>query len=423
MIDENLLSFIWSHRLLPQITITADDNPVEIINPGLLNTNQGPDFLNAKIVIDKTLWVGNVEIHVKSSDWYLHFHQIDVNFSNVICHVVWKNDAQVFYTDGRRIPTIELSKQIPHYLIDNFESLMKSQNRIPCIKLIRDVPLHIVYNMLECCYIESLKVKLSKIDETTNERHGNFDEVAYNVIVRNFGFKINNDAFEATAKSLPYNILRRYVNNSLAIEALTFGQAGILSESYKDNYPKLLMKEYSYYAAKHHLRPQISAKWNLLRLHASNFPCIRIAQLCAFINNAFDGLDTILSLRNIHDVCALFEGEVNKYWNTHSMFDRTCSSRNSNIGKSSIYLIAINSFVPLMYYYGQKFSLPQITSTALNMMENIPAENNNIIRLWKSLDIKALNALHSQALIFLKQYYCDRHRCLACKIGSKIIRS
>ncbi|MBR0122859.1 MAG: DUF2851 family protein [Bacteroidales bacterium] len=423
MINEMLISFIWRQRLLPTSLFTVDNKKVDVLSPGTLNSDQGPDFIGSELYFDNTLWSGNVEIHVKSSDWLVHCHQLDRNYDNVICHVVWNYDADVYSFLGDKIPTIELSSQIPSHLLSNYEYLMQNQSSIPCANLIGDVPRHIVFNMLETCFFESLGTKMKYVDTMCRKTCSNLDEASYCLISRSFGVKVNNDPFEATALSLPLNILMRYYGSPTTVESLLFGQANLLSDKYSDDYPRLLLSEYSFYAKKHNLTPQMSASWKLLRLHPANFPCVRMAQLAVFLNNDFKGLDSLLSLSSVRDVYSSFMVGINDYWSNHVIFDKRTVPKNRTIGCFSVDIIIINAIVPILYYYGKTHHLSLICDKALDLIENVSAENNKMVRLWKSLGITPLNAVHSQALIWLKREYCDKRRCLQCKIGSKIISS
>lgn len=421
--NELLLSFIWKQRLISPNTFTTDKSKVYIVYPGLENSNQGPDFLNARVYIDNNLWYGNVEIHVKSSDWFLHCHQLDINFQNVICHVVWICDTDVYTSNGEKIPTIELSTQILPELINNYQFLMDSRNPIPCAKLISDVHSFIIYDMLESCFVEMLNNKIASLHLNLQQLNNNIDEFSYRTIARAFGFKVNNDPFEETAKALPFSLIRRYINDLELIEALLFGQANLLHDHFSDAYPKNLHINYSFYKKKHSLKPQISSNWRYLRLHPGNFPCIRIAQFASFLYNNFTGIDIFLSMRKIEQIYDVIIKPINEYWDYHFKFDIQSTYKRKIMGKNSADIIIINAIVPLMYLCGKNRNLSSLSNLAIDIMEQISAEDNKIIRLWRSLNVKPLNAVHSQALIYLKNNYCDKYNCLNCKIGSKIIRS
>ena len=423
MIDETLISFIWEKRLLPANLLTVNNKTVVIYNTGTSNFDQGPDFLNAKICIDSTVWVGNVEIHVMASDWFRHHHQNDVNYANVICHVVWKYDADTYFFENDNIPTVELYNLIPNALLDSFESLRAYVLPVPCAKLIENVPKNFIYNMLNSCFFEMLDDKISYFYSSLSDCTNNVDEMCYRLIVRNFGFKINNDAFESTAHSLPFIIINKYCSQPSVIESLIFGQANLLSAYYHDDYPKFLYHEYLYYSKKHKLKPQTCTPWKLLRLHPANFPCIRLAQLAAFLSHGFFGFESFIAINELNDYYSIFTRNTNDYWTNNVMFDKPATIKNRIIGKSSVDILLINAVVPFLYYYGKTRNLPALCDKAIYLIESISSENNNIIRMWKSLGINATNAIHSQALIFLKREYCDKRHCLQCKIGTNILTS
>ncbi|MCK9302286.1 MAG: DUF2851 family protein [Bacteroidales bacterium] len=421
MINENLLAFIWQQRVIQQFAITVDGKKVSIINPGTLNSNQGPDFINSQMIIDNTLWYGNVEIHVKSSDWFLHCHQLDANYANVICHVVWLNDATVCYLHGDAIPTIELSKLIPDFLLEKYNDMLSLSGFIACQNNISNVPKYIIFNMLETAFFESLETKLENIHTLSSNINNNFDELCYKLIIRNFGFRINNDAFEATADSLPQKFVRKYSDRANIVDALFFGQANMLNEHFKDDYPKLLFKEYKYFSKLLNIKPQISCRWKYMRIRPANFPCIRMSQCAAFMQKNFNGIDNFLTIDSLQDYYKLFGIPINDYWQNHIVFDKKTNTEDRRIGISSIDIILINTILPLIFFYGKAHNNELLCNRALSIFENISAENNKIIRQWKNLNVIPKNAMHSQALLYLKQKYCDNKFCLKCKIGAKIL--
>ena len=301
--------------------------------------------------------------------------------------------------------------------------LMDSRNPIPCAKLISDVHSFIIYDMLESCFVEMLNNKIASLHLNLQQLNNNIDEFSYRTIARAFGFKVNNDPFEETAKALPFSLIRRYINDLELIEALLFGQANLLHDHFSDAYPKNLHINYSFYKKKHSLKPQISSNWRYLRLHPGNFPCIRIAQFASFLYNNFTGIDIFLSMRKIEQIYDVIIKPINEYWDYHFKFDIQSTYKRKIMGKNSADIIIINAIVPLMYLYGKNRNLSSLSNLAIDIMEQISAEDNKIIRLWRSLNVKPLNAVHSQALIYLKNNYCDKYNCLNCKIGSKIIRS
>lgn len=423
LMNESVLSFIWRHQLLNVPVITVDNKKVEIFNFGEKNNGQGPDFLNARLSIDGVMWSGNVEIHVKSSDWFLHCHQLDTNYANVICHVVWTYDADVYYFHGDTIPTVELSKLIPDFLIDRYIRLMHSQDVIPCAKSISEVPLYVVYDMLDSCFFESFTAKKSVLNAMLSEINNDWDELCYRLILRNFGCKVNNEAFEFLAKALPCKFIMKYIDNPLAVDALLFGTASLLRPDFNDDYPKQLWREYCFYSNVLNVKTQKYCNWNLLRLRPANFPCVRIAQCSSFLQNDYLGLASFLVCNDLHAMHALFTAHINDYWTCHLMFDKPSTPADRTIGPDSINIILINAVLPMMFLYGNAKNNNMLCDKVLSIMEEIPPENNLVIRNWKRLNIHPKNAMHTQALLFLKKYYCDAKKCLQCKIGVKILKN
>jgi len=422
MIDEKFLAFVWEKRLLGAAVVTTGGENVKVISTGISNNGQGPDFLEAQLMIGNTLWYGNVEIHVKSSDWFVHCHNIDSNYSNVICHVVWKYDADIYHGQGDMIPTIDLSKLIPPFLIEEFKNLMQSVDYIPCASQLNDVPEYVKYDMLQFAYFESLEKKFDVNVKNLKELVYDFDELCYRTLVRSFGFGINNDAFLETSKNLPFNFVLKYATRDDALDALFFGQGNLLGDKLVDDYPKYLLKEYNYYAKIHDFKPQKNVPWKLLRLRPANFPCIRLAQCATVFKKGFHGLDTVLLTRNIDDYYKMFCNPIDKYWNNHVRFDKPATEQNRIIGSKSVDLILINTVIPLLFFYGKYRNIDVFSSEAIEMIEQISPEDNVITRSMEKFGFSAKNALHSQALLYLKKHYCDKKQCLKCKIGAKILK-
>ncbi|MDL2228390.1 DUF2851 family protein [Odoribacter sp. OttesenSCG-928-L07] len=356
MIDEKFLAFIWEQRLIGAFISTVDNVDIKVLSTGYRNNGQGPDFLNARLQIGDTLWSGSVEVHVKSSDWFVHCHQIDKNYSNVICHVVWKYDADVFYTQGNKIPTIDISKLVPPFLIENFKNIMESMEYIPCASLLNDVPEYIKYDMLETTYFEELNTKFENYTTSLKDLNNNFDELCYRMVVRSFGFKVNNEAFYETSKKLPFKILLKYSSYEDVVDALFFGQANLLHDTFQDDYPRYLYHEYKYYAKLHDLQAQKNVPWKMLRLRPANFPCIRLAQCAAIFKNGFHGLDTILVIRKLDEYHKMFCNPINEYWNEHVKFDVETKKQIRIMGNSSVDLILINTIIPLFNLLCQPMS-------------------------------------------------------------------
>lgn len=419
--NEEFLHYIWQFKIYSINAQLADGTAFEVIHCGTKNTDAGPDFFNAKVKIADTLWAGNVEIHVNSSDWYKHNHHQDPKYDNTILHVVWNNDKNAVRHNGTAIPTFELQDYVEGKAVHAYNNLMNATTWIPCEKNISEVNKTKIALWLERLCIERLEDKTDVFKDSLNQNNNDWNAVFYQMLAANMGMKVNRLAFEMLAKSLPYKYLLLHADQLFQLEALLFGQAGLLNEDLKDEYPKNLFKEYLFLQKKYSLKPIQSKLWRNMRLHPSNFPTIRIAQLAAIIFEAKANASIVLNATNTKDLFPIFSVSASEYWNTHYQFDKKSSFKEKKLGKFAIDLLIINFVAPfLMQYHKQKqnedkFELP------LKILNEIKSENNNIIRNWKSIGIKAQNAAQSQALIQLKNVYCNNKKCLSCAIGKEII--
>ena len=417
--NESILHFVWQFRLFEmQKMQTTDGQAVEVIDVGKFNTDAGPDFFNAKVKIDDTLWAGNVEIHNLSSDWHVHGHNEDKAYDNVILHVVRKSDKDIFRTSGDKIPQLEL--EIPDYILKNYNELSASKKWIYCEDRISEVPSVFINSWKNALLIERLERKYLEIENLLSRSNNHWEEAFYILLARNFGFGTNSQAFEQTAKSLPLSVLAKHKDNLFQLEALLYGQAGFLAETEDDTYQKELQREYLFLRTKYKLTPIDSVQWKLLRLRPDNFPHIRLAQFAALIHRSTKLFSKILNIDNVKDLRALFICEVSEYWQKHYLFGRESKFSKKKIGKSSIDIILINTVIPFLFSYFKKKN--QSTELPIRILEEIPAENNSIITNWKRLGVVVENAFDSQALIQLKREYCEDKKCLQCRIGHRVLK-
>lgn len=419
--NEDFLNYIWKFQLIEQNIFCIDGTPLQIIQPGERNLNSGPDFFNARIRIAETIWAGNVEIHVNSSDWIKHGHYLDPVYDNIILHVVFNHDQEIVRQNKQPIPTLELKRKFNKSVFDKYSAFLLSKKWIPCqdlIGLVNYFDLHIFFDALMA---ERLEQKAGIINQELLQTKQDFQEVFYRKLARNFGFKVNADAFELLAKSLPLKIIFKHKDNLLQIEALLFGQAGLLEGTITDNYPNLLKTEYQFLSDKYALKCIDHKIWKFMRLRPANFPTIRIAQFANLLNVSSALLTRILEMKNLQDVVNLFRVETSEYWRTHYQFDIATERKNRLVGSASINLIIINTIVPFLFVYGKNKADESLREKALLWLEQIRAEYNQIIRHFKELNIKPQNAMQSQALIQLKTNYCDSKRCLECRIGHVLL--
>jgi hypothetical protein len=418
---EDFLHFIWNYKLYNnESIITTEGEPVEIISPGTHNTHAGPDFFDARIRIGNTLWAGNVEVHVRSSDWIRHGHQKDAAYRNTILHVVADHDLQVFNDIHSEILTVVL--KWPEWIEKNYLELIESHDWVGCAsQLYRIDPFRIKF-FLNGIVIERLKQKIETIQESLAETNNDWGETFYQVLARYFGLKENSDPFEMLARSLPQAILAHHHDSLFQIEALIFGQAGLLGEEiFADEYYLGLRNEYRFLAVKYGLKPIAGHLWKFMRMHPGNFPTIRLAQLAMLVHNSHNLFSAVTEAKNLEELKTLFSISASDYWNDHYSFNKTSVNRKKIFGNQIFNLVLINVIVPFYFLYGENQNLSSLKDRALEIMEQLAPENNSIIKRWAGAGITASNALESQALLHLKRYYCEPKNCLQCSIGHKII--
>jgi hypothetical protein len=418
---EDFLHFLWKNRLFePLKPHTSESESVEIIQVGRHNIHAGPDFFDARIRIGKTLWAGNVEIHLKSSDWNRHGHQSDPLYGNTVLHVVAENDVPVKNYAGSVIPTIVITW--PLWIEYNFKALMEKHDWVNCASQLYKIdPFRIRY-FLNGLAIERLRQKIEVISTMLENSKGDWSETFYHFLARSLGFRQNGDPFEMLARSLPLSVLQRHHQSIFQLEALLFGQAGLLNqEIVMDEYASLLRKEYEFLSQKYGIRPIAGHLWKFMRMHPLNFPTIRLAQFAAILHGSSGLFSAIMQLKNPDEYRLMFRSEISSYWNTHYTFIKSSKDQKKSMGEEAFRLILVNVIVPFLFLYGERLGKQEFKDRALRIMEELPAENNTIVRHWLSAGIQAFNALESQALIHLHHEYCEPKRCLECSIGQRLI--
>jgi len=421
---EDFLHFIWKQHLFDKSNLeTTAGEKISVEHPGTHNIDAGPDFFNAKIKIGKTLWAGNVEIHLRSSDWKKHSHNTDKEYDNIILHVVNEDDAEIKRSDKTLIPTLVLSDRIDKSLVDNYEKLISSRYRIPCEQQISSVKDFLVNHWLERMLVERLERKSDALFSLLKQNKNNWEETFYFLLAKNFGFKLNAQPFEELARATPLGVLAKHKNNLPQVEALLFGQAGMLDKKFKEEYPSSLKREYDFLKVKFKLEKQVSAAWKFLRLRPSNFPTLRIAQFAQLVHHSSHLFSKILECEKINKIRKLFDVTASGYWDSHYVFEKKSVSKQKTLGASAMDIIIINSVVPLIFSYGMFRSEEHYKERALRLLEQLPAEKNSVISKWESLGIKVGSSFRSQALLELMNEYCSPKKCLHCNIGNKLITS
>lgn len=420
---EDFLQFIWRHGLYRKEKLkTTDGQKLEIISGGQSNYDSGPDFFNAKVKIGKTVWAGNIEIHQKSSHWYQHRHDSDAAYENVILHVVEAHDKPV-RVKSHEVPTLVIDYD--EAIQQNYEQLLKSNHWIACQERLPEVDPFILRFWFSSLLIERLESKTKEILSLLEKNKNNWNETFYQLLARNFGMKTNALPFEMLATSLPLNILSKHKHDLFQTEALLFGQSGLLNEALLgDDYFLSLRKEYSYLYKKYALAGIETHLWKFMRLRPINFPTVRIAQLAMLIHHSSALFSHVLEAESLEQLHKLFKITASSYWDTHYRFNKLSEeNRPKVLGDTAFHNLVINTVVPMLFVYGDQHLDPQMKDRALLMLEKLAPEENKIIRKFEESGIEGRTAFETQALLQLKNNYCDHKKCLNCQLGAKIITS
>jgi len=418
---EDFLHFIYKNRLWTKGSeLLTDNTPFEIISTGMHNHDSGPDFFNAKIKIDGIVWAGNVEIHVNASDWHKHHHDGDPAYDNVILHVVYNSDCDISLPDGRILPTWEIS--FPHVLLNRYSDFKLNEKAIACQDYIDLVDEFHINIWMEKMAIERLEQKSEHITQILKQTKGNWNETLYITLARNFGFGINALPFEQLAIQTPLNVMLHNADNIPILEAILFGQAGMLNSTPNDEYTKQLANEYSFQKAKYHLSPIPESMWKRSKMHPTNFPETRLAQFAALMQKFQATISDILNYKFNPEI---FYGlKTSEYWETHySLGQQSNKSKQSGIGKQTIDTILINTIIPFSYIYGKTTNPNFDSEKTIEALRAIKAESNRETRAFSDISkFKCESALDSQAMLNLKKNYCDHKKCLSCNIGFQIMK-
>ena len=418
---EQLLHYVWKHKIFSLKELkTTTGQQVEVIDTGLANTDAGPDFFNAKLKLDGVLWIGNIEIHERSSDWFKHGHHADAGYNSVILHIASEIDTEISRSNGERIPQIQLI--CPEAVRTNYKELLETDSYPPCYRIIPSLSPFTAHSWMTALQMERFEQKATLLNERLKRCQGNWEDAFFITLARNFGFGLNGDAFETWAHQLPFRAVDKHRNDLFQIEAIFFGQAGILEDSDGDGYYLRLKKEYTYLQHKFGLIPMDASLWRFLRLRPANFPHIRIAQLACLYHRAYGLLSRIMETETLQGVRDILKGGTSEYWLTHYTFGGSSPSRPKTLSNTSLDLLIINTVVTFLYAYGLHKGNRVLCARAGSFLEELKAENNYITRMWEQCGMKASNAADSQALIQLKKEYCDKKKCLYCRIGYEYLK-
>lgn len=420
---EDFISYIWQHKLIAHKNLyTSTGEEVEILHPGTKNYNSGPDFSAAKIRVGKTIWAGNIELHVKASDWKAHFHHEDPAYSNIILHIVYDNDLKhECESKLNPYPCVELKKHISKELINNYQNLINKKSWIACEYSASKVEPIIISSWLNRLLVERLERKSEEILHFLKYYNNNWEEVFYYFLAGNFGFKKNKTPFRMLAQKTPHSLICKHKDMLFQLEALLFGQSGLLNNEFNDIYPKALYKEYLFFKQKYGLKPIEAKLWKYSRLRPANFPGIRISQFAMLLNQSGKLFMELIQTNSLNELREILQVSCSPYWTEHYKFDNNSINRNKNLGEDSINNIVINTVVPFMFLYGKERMHKSLVDKSIELLSLLPGETNNITRKWKETGLDIINAYDSQALIELKKNYCTSKRCLECQIGHRLI--
>lgn len=418
---EDFLHYIWKFQKYNQdLLLTQCGKKVSIIHPGYHNDNAGPDFLNARIKLNDNLWAGSVEIHKHSSEWKQHKHHLDPSYENVILHVVYTDDKPVRYQNNKLIPCLVLSKRIKENMISQYQKLIFNPNWIACAKQIKEVSPIVKSLWLTRMATERLEEKTNRIFPIFEGLKNDWDQLCYYLIAQYFGLKVNSEAFRRLIECTPFDVLLKHQSSLVDLEAILLGQANLLSLA-EDEYSLKLKREYDFLQKKYGLIKMLRHEWKFSRMRPTNFPGLRIAQLASLIHNEGRIFRKILSTTDLGELRKIFASSASEYWDQHYRIGKLSKEKKKSLGVKTIDVLIINVAIPIIFFYGLKTKDQNYKDQALRLLEIVPPEKNKLITKWKESKVDAINASNTQALLHLKNKYCDQYRCLSCSIGNKIM--
>ena len=422
--EEQLLHFIWHRKLFDDTLLrTTESEAIEIQHTGIPNSDQGPDFLQARIVIDGQLWAGHVEIHIRSSAWYLHAHQDDPHYQNVILHVVWKEDQPVITPAGFRIPCLELENRVDKNLLHRYHHLMNNLEWIPCASSMLQVNEITRISWLERMMAERLEHKTTHMLQIFNRCNQHWEQTFFVLLARQLGAPANSNAMEELCLKIPWSIIRKHGDRADQLEAMLFGTAGMLEKDFKEPYVAGLKREFDFLKKKYQLTTMPGLHWKFMRMRPVHFPTIRIAQLAVIIK-AFEHFITLLEEMEDAEtwIKRFMVKPFDSFWNTHYHFTSISPESVKLLGRNTASVIVINVVAPLMFLYGKVQGRSGMKDHALNLLRQLPPEENGIITGWRKCGWEVEDAGQTQGLLHLKKEFCDKRRCMHCAIGLKVLQ-
>ena len=420
---EDFLHYLWKFKKFNTLNLkTFNGEEITIVNVGQYLELAGPDFFNAQIMIANQKWAGNVEIHLKSSDWYVHHHESDPAYENVILHVVWEHDTEIFRKNNTEIPVLELRKYVDAITIANYQSLMAPKSWIFCEKQLKEIENFTLKNWQERLFFERLERKSKRIYELLEQTNQDWEAVLFCLLAKNFGLNTNGETFFKIARSIPFSIIRKESFEVENLEALVLGNAGLLDSEKEDNYFKDLKFRYFYLLHKYQIEKKIVEPVQFFKHRPDNFPTIRLSQLANLYHsqqNLFSKINTSKSVKNIYEV---FRVSASEYWHNHYQFDKESPKKSKMLSKSFIDLVIINTIIPLQFAYA-KSQGKEISEDLIQLLNEVAPEKNAIIDKFSSFGLKSKNAFETQSLLQLKNEYCNKSKCLECALGMELLKN
>lgn len=420
---EDFIHYVWNYKKFDfsNLKTTQGENLI-IVNSGQYLQKAGPDFFNAQIILENQKWAGNVEIHLKSSDWYLHNHEKDDNYNNVILHVVWDHDTPIFRKNNSEIPVLEIKSYVSKEELNNYLSLTTQKSWIFCENQITNIDEFVFSNWQERLFYERLERKIQPVNQLLEESENDWESLLFCMLAKNFGLNTNGESFLKMAKSITFSLIRKEALEVMYLEALFFGQADMIPIDVEDNYPKELKSWYDYIALKYKLSKPAIEPIQFFKHRPDNFPTIRLSQLAMLYHLHRNLFSKIIEANSIEEIYKIFNLSVSDYWKTHYNFDKASSKKEKSLSKSFIDLVIINTIIPVRFAYARAQG-KEISETLTDLLSNIPSEKNSIIEKFTTFGIKSKNAFQSQSLLELKNEYCNHKRCLQCAVGLELLKN
>ncbi|TLU99477.1 DUF2851 family protein [Dyadobacter luticola] len=424
--NEDILSFIWRYQYFETANLQTDENlHISVIRTGYKNVNSGPDFSQASVIIDEVHWHGSVEIHVKSSDWFVHTHEKDRAYENVILHVVWENDKPVVRNDGTLIPTLTLKGLVKMAVLEKYAALQDVKTGIPCAGSFAEIAEIHKYAMLDRVLLERLERKAGEVLHLLEINQNDWEKTTYQWLGRHYGFKLNDHAFARLTRITPWKIIQKHRDRLVQVEALLFGMAGMIPDDSDENYVRQLRKEFQFLSAKFRLSEETMQphEWKFAKLRPAGFPTVRLAQLARLLSKTGNLFLMLTTAEPIADLQEIFHAPQSEYWTEHYVFGKKSKNKVPAMGKDASALLVINVVAPLLVAFSKQKQQPEMLDKAIYWLSQVPAENNHILREWANLGMRVKTAADSQALIEWYNNFCVPRKCLECTVGGILVRS